>query len=190
MESQLVRSSTIIDSFILPPSSKDFWSSSLLLLFDFGWVLWSRLDLEVPIDSDRLQMRSLGWSDASFGFLRLSKRLFRASYDWNSWLHFPSLACGRPPSRPVSIFWCMERLFYFHLNRMERKDHRFFGGYFYTSLHTNWPPTCTYFLYFTLHKLDHALYTPLFYTVHGTAENWLTETPQCGQKAAGPKYFL
>ena len=33
-----------INSFILPRYSKLFWSSSLLSLFVFEWVLWSRLD--------------------------------------------------------------------------------------------------------------------------------------------------
>ena len=44
MKGQLVHSPTRIDSFILPRSSKLFWSSSLLSLFVFEWVLWSRLD--------------------------------------------------------------------------------------------------------------------------------------------------
>ena len=44
MESLLVRSPTRIDSFILLPSSKVFWGSALLLLFDFGRVLRWRLN--------------------------------------------------------------------------------------------------------------------------------------------------
>ena len=44
LESQLVRSPSRIDSFILPPSSKVFWGSAPLPLFDFGQVLRSRLD--------------------------------------------------------------------------------------------------------------------------------------------------
>ena len=58
------------------------------------------IDLALPIGSDRLQMRSLGQSDASFGFLRL---LRHASYDWNSRLHVPS---RRPPTVPFP-FLCM-----------------------------------------------------------------------------------
>ena len=49
----------------------------------YQWLI----NLVLPIDSDRLQMRSLGESNASFGFLRLLRHHFRASYDSNSWLH-------------------------------------------------------------------------------------------------------
>ena len=59
MKGQLVHSLTRIDIFILPWSSKLFWSSSLLSLFDFKRVLRSRLEvccrwlieLALPIDS-------------------------------------------------------------------------------------------------------------------------------------------
>ena len=63
------------------------------------------IDLALPIDSDRLQTRLLGQSDVSFGVLRLSRRLFRTSYDWSNRLHFQSLARRRPSPCPVSIFF-------------------------------------------------------------------------------------
>jgi hypothetical protein len=44
MKGQLFHSPTRIDSFILPWSSKLFWSCSLLPLFFFEWVLRSRLE--------------------------------------------------------------------------------------------------------------------------------------------------
>ena len=91
---------------------------------------WRSIDLEVPINSVRLQMQSLGWSDASFGFLRFSKCLFRASYDRNSWLHFPSLAHRRPPSRPVSIFCVWNgRFTSIWMGQNGTETSPFFGGY-------------------------------------------------------------
>ena len=69
----------------------------------FGGRYRRLIDLVLPIDSDRLQVRSLGWSDASFGFLRLLRYHIRASYDWNSRQHVPS---HWPPTVPFS-FLCM-----------------------------------------------------------------------------------
>ena len=58
-----------------------------------------------------------------------SPSVFSASYDWNGWLHFPSLACCRPPLRPISIFvHGMAILLPSGRDRMEWKRH-FFGGY-------------------------------------------------------------
>ena len=61
------------------------------------------MDLTLPIHSDHLQMRLLGYNGASFGFLTPLRRYFRASYDWNSRLHFPS---RWPPPVPFP-FLCM-----------------------------------------------------------------------------------
>ena len=68
----------------------------------------------MPIDSVRLQMRSLGQSDASFGFLRLSKRLFRASLRP---VPFPFFVHGTAVLLPSGR------------DGMEWKRHSFFGGY-------------------------------------------------------------
>jgi hypothetical protein len=85
-----------------------FRSSSLMLLFNFERVLRSRvevhfrwsIDLALPIDSSRLQMRSLRYSDACFGFLRLFRSHFRVNYDWNNRLHVP---LRRPPPVPFPL---------------------------------------------------------------------------------------
>ena len=117
MESQLIRSPTRINSFILPLSFKSSGevlyccSSTLTEFCDWSSIgievsYRQSIDLALPIDSDRLQMWLLGQSDVSFGVLRLSKCLFRTSYDWSNRLYFRSPARHRPPPHPVSIFLC------------------------------------------------------------------------------------
>ena len=100
IESQVLHSPTRIDSFIQPWYSKFLGAvnncRSLIFGEFFNWgstginISYQRLiNLALPIDSDRLQ---IGHSDASFGFLRLSRCLFCARCDWNSWLHILLLA--------------------------------------------------------------------------------------------------
>ena len=64
MKGQLVHSPTRIDSFILPWSSKLFWGSSLLPLFDFERVLQLRLDwVWSPLSTiDRPRIANWLWS--------------------------------------------------------------------------------------------------------------------------------
>ena len=141
MEGQLIRSPTRINSFILPLSFKSsgevLYSCSSTLIEFCDWsstgieVSYRQsIDLALPIDSDRLQVWLLGQSDVSFGVLRLSRCLFRTSYDWSNRLYFRSPARHRPPPHPVSIFFlCTEQPFHFSLDRTEWKHQHFFGCY-------------------------------------------------------------
>ena len=98
-EGQLVDSPTRIDSFMLLWSSELFWVTSLLLLFDFFRFLASsainaRLGLKSAIDDQSIlrcqstliasKCHRLDRAMLFFGFLRLLRCHFYASYDWNS----------------------------------------------------------------------------------------------------------
>ena len=88
-----------IDNFTLPPSSKVFWDSVLLIssvFCDRGSTgikvsYWQSIELTLPIDPNRLQMQSLGQNSAPFGLLKLFRRLLWISYNWDRWPHLPSL---------------------------------------------------------------------------------------------------
>ena len=142
-EGQLVDSPTRIDSFILLWSSKLFWGSSLLLLFNFEQVLRLKLDcmgLKSALTIDRscvgqstLIASNCNRSDRAMLLLALVVS-FHASYDWNSWLHFPS--CWPPPV-PFP-FLCMgnSRFTFVSTGRNGTKTSPFFVSYctIYTSI--------------------------------------------------------
>ena len=90
-------------SSILRQSSKLFWGSSLMPLFDFEKVLQSRLDWvwsslagqPLLLTFDWPRIANWLWSPPNaiarieWWFFRLFRCHFRVSYDWNSRLHVP-----------------------------------------------------------------------------------------------------
>ena len=136
--SQFVRLPTRINSFILYSLLKSsgavhYCHSSSLSKFCYRcstrievsyMYTWS-INLALPINSDCLQMWLLGYIDQYFFWLsRIFRRLFRASYDWNSRLHVPSLAHCHPLPHPFSIYCVWNGriilVLYFRLDGMEQ----------------------------------------------------------------------
>ena len=136
VESQFLHSPSRINSFILPPSSGQ--CTTVALQFRVSSAVEARLGSKSAIDDwstsrcQSIQITSncnrLDRAMLLLAFLD-SPSIFRASYDWNGWLHFPSLARCWPPLRLISIFvHGMAILLPSGQDGMEWKHHFFFFG--------------------------------------------------------------
>ena len=131
-EGQLVALPTGIDSFILLWSSKLFWGSSLLPLFDFERVLWLRLNWVRSMLStiNRPRVANQLWCD------RLDRAMFLLAFLGSWGVIFVLAMIGIVdcmfrrvdlcPSRFHSCVWGTAVLLPSRRGGMERKHHHFF----------------------------------------------------------------
>ena len=161
-ESQLVHSPSRMDSFILPLSSKVFWGSALLPLFDLGWILRSRLDC---YRSTSHCQSTLIASKCDY----LDRSMFLLTFLVSPGVFFVLATIGivdctfrrQPPPRPVSLFCAWNGCFTFiwtGRNRMEWKRHHFFDCYcmwFRRPLISVEPSLCSRFYIEPISLLNH-----------------------------------